>query len=115
MGNEINERVNEAQQILGMIKQGEITYIDNHNGGEETLQGIIKYDGQICPAYKDTYFSINPLYIGIDGKLHLSQASIGGVVDTRGKSLRDAVLKFNALSIEYPWGGMISYYKEITK
>ena len=51
---------------------------------------------ELCPTYENTVFSVNPFYISKrDGKVHLSQWSVGGTVDARYQSLEDAVNEYN--------------------
>lgn len=81
----------ENQAIVEALrKQG--SFVDDHGYKGDCLPPYIYLiyedqdrDGQarqsICPTHWDSYFSINPLYMGEDGKAHLSRWSIGGVID----------------------------------
>lgn len=73
--------------------------VDDHTNNELSLQAIVRWtkgDREfICPVFNGTYFSLNDLYIGQDGKVHLSSWSVAGTVDCRA-GLDDGIEKFNA-------------------
>lgn len=74
------------------------TIIDNHNDSEMIISGVVVLShGFVCPVLANKLFCLNYLYTSQrDGKIHLSQTSVGGNMDMRnGKSLGDAVDAYN--------------------
>ena len=88
--------VQETANIINKINQDR-SYIDDHTGKEETLQGYVVLvkstrdtrDGKqtldVCPVYRHEQCCLNGLYIGPDNKVHLSTASVGGIYDPKEK------------------------------
>ena len=63
------------------------TIIDDHNGGRNALsyEGIMLFINDagytyLVPEMKASAFCLNPLYVGEDGNVHLSNFSCGGSV-----------------------------------
>jgi len=73
----------ETQAIVTMMSCAENKeYVDDHNGGGRvrSLDGwvLVEYNSQLCPfPINGRGACLNPLYIGDDGKVHLSRWSIG--------------------------------------
>lgn len=75
-------------KVLAALK-ADPRFVDNHNGsivtiGEDWCTGVALLSREngycaICPM-ANTYYSVNPLIIGADGRVHLSTTSVGGVV-----------------------------------
>ena len=84
-------------------------YVDDHdhlNGVESKTYkpniAVIRVDirngaMEVCAAYEDTAFCINPFYLDTDdGMVHLSTVSVGGSINTRVyRSIDDAVAYYN--------------------
>ncbi len=130
---EIRERRLEKEwnleKIVALINatkndQGLFPYVDDHNGTMEIRMSVghlvyksdngREYVGNI-PCDQDgtpaTVFCINPLYVGEDGKIHLSTMSVGGNVCTVNRTIEDAVTLYNEEREQYPWstGRIVKY------
>lgn len=79
-------------------------FIDDHNVRivKEKPNAIVLFirgigcEAGVCPVYENTVFSLNPLYMNEEtGDIHLSMASCGGNIDTRGTNLEKACEKYN--------------------
>lgn len=71
--------------IIETLIEAKGQFIDDHSDRVSHVRYVLEYldrDGlvQAVPAYADSGFCINPFYISSDGKIHLDQWSIGGVV-----------------------------------
>lgn len=91
----VAQRMEEAKEIVNRL-MFDRTIIDNHNCQETTTQGVaLMESGYVCPVSMCRTFCLNPLYIGNDGKVHLSCTSVGGTF--YGKQICDphSVMKYN--------------------
>ena len=92
----MNNMVQEIADIISKVNEDR-SYIDDHSGKTETLSGYVilvkgtrdTRDGKqtldVCPVYKNEPCCLNGLYIGLDNKVHLSTASVGGIYDPKDK------------------------------
>ena len=73
--------------------------INNHDNSIDKVDYLIELvdDRQyICAGYFNTaYFSINPLAIADDNKIHLKSYSVAGVIDNRCSSLDESIINYN--------------------
>ena len=71
------------QEIINLLITNKGAIIDNHDGREERIAGLIELkDNDLelgCAWIGTPYFSINPCYYNDDGNLHCGMASIAGV------------------------------------
>lgn len=69
--------------IVELIKAGH-SYIDDHNQGEAKAQvcGVLKIGDahHAFIGFSTQLFCINPIYLGNDGKIHVSRSSVSGLV-----------------------------------
>lgn len=75
---------NTVEEILDNLKANGWRCIDNHDDEELQLGGIFELvDGSVVQYIDGTrYQSLNGLYISDDdGRVHCSQASVGGVIE----------------------------------
>ena len=70
------------EQIIENLNAHDWRVIDNHNDREEKLAGVFELvNGEIVQYVEARYQSLNMLYINEkDGRVHLSQASVGGTL-----------------------------------
>jgi hypothetical protein len=72
-----------AKQLL---EDNKLSIVDDHcrsiNGELITAPALVLYKGELCPLWHETAISINPLYLGVDGQVHLSRSSIGIINST---------------------------------
>lgn len=76
-----------TQEILATIQGSENpVFIDDHRSSAAATSlnnyVLVEHDGQLCPFPMNNGSCLNPLYIGEDGKVHLSRWSIGGYYDS---------------------------------
>lgn len=100
----IEKTEGEIKEVLKAIADKRL-FIDNHNNSitevtNEKFALLILGDNEyVCPAYKNTYFCMNEMYVGKeDGYVHLSTWSVAGTI-CRCKStqeLIDACDRYNA-------------------
>ena len=74
--------------------------VDDHRGaGERAVYGIatlVKGDHLVPVALVQAkYFSLNLLYLGKDGKAHISRDSVGGCVEVFDNTMDQAILNYN--------------------
>lgn len=77
----IEDRIN---TYLTKAVENNCMYIDDHDRKEKDMIGMVEFNNPhkgigLIPAFSG-YYSINSLYTGKDKKMHLSTASIGGVL-----------------------------------
>lgn len=102
-------------ELLTAIKAAKGFFIDEHMASVQSVEArtrnvnkvlvcsvISTKDGrvvrqEVCPAYEsEMYFSVNPLFVGKDGKVHLSTCAVGQVVETfRHEDLEAAIQAIN--------------------
>jgi hypothetical protein len=90
--------LNSLESIVAQLKAHGNEYIDDHNGGKQTGKAeVVAQHGKhvvlLHPHAK--YFSINYLYVGENGRVHLSTQSVGGVLDLRQCNLQTAIAVYN--------------------
>ena len=93
--------ISAAQQVGGWIQDDHtpnktiklwgVATLDK--GDKQTLVALLN-----APAY-----SINLVYLGSDGKARLSTSSVGGVLELRGLSVEDAIVKYNDEQGSFPF------------
>ena len=67
----------ETMELLARVMDNPVV-IDMHNGQELKLQGVAISEGEdVCPIFLNTHFCLNPLFIGKDGRVKLSESSVG--------------------------------------
>ena len=106
--NELEKEIKTKEEMLEVLKQkievlnalkNEKSFIDDHTGNERDLDAIVEFKSnyrELGIFHYNSNFCINKAYVGNDGKIHLSQYSIGPVIDTRGsRSLEDIIEEFN--------------------
>lgn len=72
------------------------TVIDNHTGKPIGIGGFaILESGYVCCLLNGTIFCLNSIYTELNGRTHLSTASIGGNIDARARSLPVAIEAYN--------------------
>jgi hypothetical protein len=77
------------------------TFINDHNKGEEKFDGfVVLRNGHVCLIHKNNLFCLNKLYIGKEGKIHLSASSVAGNMITINKTLEEAVNEYNTKTEE---------------
>lgn len=88
----------EKIDVLNALKT-EKTFIDDHTGNERYLDAIVEFNSnyrELGIFHFNSNFCINKAYVGNDGKIHLSQCSIGPSINTRGsRALEDIIDEFN--------------------
>ena len=104
----LNEK---CQKILRALKR-DAGFIDDHDEEFHPLVDdkyryplvVVKYyrigrpeEDELCPVYNCRGCSVNPFYMGEDGKVHLSMWSIGDVV------YNGNIDKYNKDQEEYEW------------
>jgi hypothetical protein len=87
-----------GEKVLDAINNGQINFIDNHDGKEKRLDGyVVLKRGNVCPIYVGSSFCLNYLYLDDeDNKIHLSQMSVAGNVYARGKGIFAAIDEYNS-------------------
>ena len=82
-----------AHQQKGLIAD------DHRPGTTIQLWGVATLDkGEkqtVVALFDSNVFSINRVYLSKDGKAHLCTSSVAGVMETRGLSMEDAIVKYN--------------------
>lgn len=76
----------EKIDVLNVLKNQK-TYIDDHNNKERVIDAIVEFNSnyrELGIFHFNSNFCINKAYVGKDGKIHLSQCSIGPTINTRG-------------------------------
>jgi hypothetical protein len=64
--------------ITVVIDSGVRSFINTHNGKEEKLEAVVYLENDyMCPVFAYNLCSLNKLYFGKDGKIYLSDFSIG--------------------------------------
>lgn len=97
--------------ILEAVNNNGNVVVDDHNTNRPAstplagLATIFQGEEQIVVGLHASFcFTLNEIYIGEDGKPHISQWASGGVVDTRGtEDLQAACDKFNADKEKFGW------------
>ena len=97
--------VNNTNEVIAALKANGGKYVDDHRKGgvEVKIQYLLIVERKqlafeyVAPGFDCAYFSINPLYVGEDGKPHLSTRSIGGAVApmNHDDSLEKALQAYN--------------------
>lgn len=78
--------VNNTEEVIQNLKDNDFHVINNHNDRDERIDGYLiieraQYNFKyVAPVFNGAYFSVNPLYVGEDGRVHISTRSIGGAV-----------------------------------
>lgn len=78
----IKTKNNSKEMIIKMIEENPIV-IDNHNGKEETITGLVEFANPnklLACCFDTSYYSLNACMISDDNKLHCSMFSVGGVL-----------------------------------
>lgn len=92
------------EAVFAAAKQANGVVLDDHRAPGGTLQlcglaTLDKGDSSIAIALiKDDYFSLNEVYLGADGKAHISTRAVGGVVHTPkrdGVTLEEGIATYN--------------------
>lgn len=88
--------------VMKKIIKGERTFINDHNGNKETMDGYVILEsisddgGYVCPIFIGTTFCLNYLYEDqSDNKLHLSTFSVGGIMNGVYNGFNNEVQKYN--------------------
>ena len=73
---------NEINKILKLFYNGQTTIIDDNDDKEKEIYGLVQFrtDGDIAALLYVYSQCLNKVYIGKDGKLHLSKCNIGGTI-----------------------------------
>ena len=97
--------VNNTKEVIDALKANGGKYVDDHRKGEVEvkIQHLLIVERKqlgfeyAAPGFDCAYFSVNPLYVGEDGKAHLSTRSIGGAVApmNHNGSLEKAIQSYN--------------------
>lgn len=94
--NELEKEIKTKEEMLIVLKEKidvlnalktEKTFIDDHTGNERDLDAIVEFNSnyrELGIFHFNSNFCINKAYVGNDGKIHLSQYSIGPTINTRG-------------------------------
>ena len=97
--------------IMEAVQNNGNTVVDDHNASSLAtiplagLATICQGEEEIVVGLHASYcFTLNEIYIGDDGKPHISQWATGGTVDARGMiGLEAACKKFNADKEKFGW------------
>ena len=77
----------------------ELGIVDDHNGRPTSIDGLVLLaSGYVCPTFnnRSRYWSLNELYMGNDGKVHISMASVAGTMK-RYDCLDKSVYRYNEM------------------
>lgn len=99
----INEIINNKINILKSLNDSS-TYIDDRTGNEEKIYAIANTTAaeDFILIYESSKFCLNRIYLGEDdNKLHLSEYSAGGTMNTENKDIEDAVEEYNKEAANY--------------
>lgn len=82
-------------------------FVNDHNGEWEPHEDFVVFwkgsTKEICPIYPSSACCLNPIYVGEDGKPHLSRWSVGGnVVGDDIKRYNEMHSPFN--NVHRNWG-----------
>lgn len=76
-------------------------FLNNHNAKFENADGIVMLvSGEVCPVFKNTLCSLNPLIIN-DDHVSLSTSAVAGTVIGLNKSLTETVDNYNKGQLEF--------------
>lgn len=96
--------------IIARLALSRGSYIDDHrtgNSAECTTNAVGRFvigeREHIVMLMDGKRFCLNPVELGENGRVHLSTGSVGGNLDAKSYSLKEAVANFNEQSKGYPW------------
>lgn len=86
--------MNKLNKIMEILRKDNFMIIDDHDNRERHLDGVIVLNnGELAQFIYCMYQSLNALYIGEDGKVHLGMWSIAGtLMGTKFKEYNESVL-----------------------
>lgn len=92
------ELLMEKIEILNRLEESS-TYIDDHTGKEKKLYAVgilVSQESRLVLIYENSKFCLNGLYINKeDDKIHLSQCTEAGIMNTRDYLLDESVRDYN--------------------
>lgn len=104
----IQDKVNKIISAQKMIDDHEHKNTPTEYNWEPKYIGLHKHGDEIVPVYvtdnpEARYFSVNEIYTDRAGRVHISDRSVGGVVNlSASKNFEDAVRKYNEEHLNLP-------------
>jgi hypothetical protein len=92
--------MNAIAQVIAAVNANNGVVADDHRGAADRvifgMATLVRGEQEVAvPLIDARYFSINGLYIGTDGKAHISTSSVGGVVEKFALTMDTAILNYN--------------------